>query len=67
MDGTVVLGRLGRLVIPAEIRKALGLAAGRTHELIAAGAVTLEPLAAEDAVLAGARHPRDTPEGCPCR
>lgn len=28
MDATVVLGRQGRLVIPAEVRAALGLAAG---------------------------------------
>ena len=28
MDATVVLGKQGRLVIPAEVRAALGLAAG---------------------------------------
>jgi AbrB family looped-hinge helix DNA binding protein len=43
MDATVVLGRQGRLVIPAEIRKALGLAPGDPlHLRVAAGRLVLE-------------------------
>jgi len=43
MDATVVLGRQGRLVIPADIRSALGLEPGDRLHLSARGsALTLE-------------------------
>ncbi|MDP9117534.1 MAG: AbrB/MazE/SpoVT family DNA-binding domain-containing protein [Actinomycetota bacterium] len=43
MDATLVLGQQGRLVIPAEIRAALGLAPGdRLHLHLAAGRLVLE-------------------------
>jgi antitoxin PrlF len=43
MDATIVLGQQGRLVIPAEIRKALGLAPGDPlHLRVAAGRLVLE-------------------------
>lgn len=43
MDATVVLGRQGRLVIPAEVRGALGLAAGdRLHLHVAGQTLVLE-------------------------
>jgi antitoxin PrlF len=38
MDATIVLGQQGRLVIPAEVRAALGLAAGDHLHLHVAGA-----------------------------
>lgn len=38
MDATLVLGQQGRLVIPAEVRAALGLAAGDHLYLHVAGA-----------------------------
>ena len=38
MDATVVLGQQGRLVIPAEVRVALGLLAGDQLHLHVAGA-----------------------------
>jgi antitoxin PrlF len=38
MDATLVLGQQGRLVIPAEVRAALGLAAGDHLHLHVAGA-----------------------------
>ncbi len=37
MDATIVLGQQGRLVIPAEVRAALGLAAGDRLHLHVAG------------------------------
>lgn len=37
MDATVVVGKQGRLVIPAEVRKALGLAPGDELHLHVAG------------------------------
>jgi antitoxin PrlF len=37
MDATLVLGQQGRLVIPAEVRAALGLAAGDQLHLHVAG------------------------------
>ncbi len=43
MDATVVLGKQGRLVIPAEIRAALGLAAGDHLQLhLADGRLVLQ-------------------------
>jgi antitoxin PrlF len=43
MDATVVLGQQGRLVIPAEVRAALGLAAGdRLHLHLAGQRLVLE-------------------------
>lgn len=39
MDATVMLGKQGRLVIPAEIRAALGLVAGDRLHLHADGSV----------------------------
>ena len=43
MDATIVLGRQGRLVIPAEIRSALGLEPGdRLHISARGSALTLE-------------------------
>ncbi|HET7474424.1 MAG TPA: AbrB/MazE/SpoVT family DNA-binding domain-containing protein [Dermatophilaceae bacterium] len=43
MDATVVLGQQGRLVIPAEIRAALGLTAGdRLHLQLSGGRLVLE-------------------------
>jgi AbrB family looped-hinge helix DNA binding protein len=43
MDATVVLGRQGRLVIPAEVRAALGLAPGdRVHLQVASGRLVLQ-------------------------
>lgn len=43
MDATVVLGQQGRLVIPAEVRAALGLSAGdRLHLHLAGGRLVLE-------------------------
>jgi AbrB family looped-hinge helix DNA binding protein len=43
MDATVVLGRQGRLVIPAEVRAALGLAPGDPlHLHVDDGRVVLE-------------------------
>ena len=49
MDATVVMGRQGRLVIPAEIRSALGLEAGDVFHVSVDGArlVLLRP---EDAL-----------------
>jgi AbrB family looped-hinge helix DNA binding protein len=38
MDATIVLGRQGRLVIPAAMREALGLAAGDTLHVQLTGA-----------------------------
>lgn len=44
MDATIVLGQQGRLVIPAEVRAALGLAPGdRLHLHIVGKRLTLEP------------------------
>jgi len=49
MDATLVLGKQGRLVIPAEVRTALGLAAGdRLHLSLSGGRLVLER--PEDAV-----------------
>ncbi len=43
MDATVVLGQQGRLVIPAEVRAALGLAPGdRLHLHVTGRRLTLE-------------------------
>lgn len=43
MDATVVLGRQGRLVIPADVRAALGLAPGdRLHLHLAGQRLVLE-------------------------
>ncbi len=43
MNATVVLGQQGRLVIPAEVRAALGLAAGdRLHLSLTDGRLVLE-------------------------
>lgn len=43
MDATLVLGKQGRLVIPAEIREELGLAPGDTlHVHVSGGRVVLE-------------------------
>jgi AbrB family looped-hinge helix DNA binding protein len=43
MDATVVLGRQGRLVIPADIRSALGLEPGdRLHISARGSALTIE-------------------------
>ncbi len=43
MDATIVLGRQGRLVIPADIRTALGLAPGdRLHLHLAGTRLVLE-------------------------
>jgi len=43
MDATVVLGQQGRLVIPAEVRAALGLASGdRLHLHVAGDRLILE-------------------------
>jgi AbrB family looped-hinge helix DNA binding protein len=43
MDATIVLGQQGRLVIPAEIRAALGLAPGdRLHLHLVGSRVVLE-------------------------
>ncbi len=43
MDATVVMGRQGRIVIPAEIRERLGLAAGeQLHLYLAGGRLVLE-------------------------
>lgn len=43
MDATVVLGQQGRLVIPADIRAALGLSPGdRLHLHVAGGRLVLE-------------------------
>jgi AbrB family looped-hinge helix DNA binding protein len=43
MDATVVLGKQGRLVIPAEVRTALGLAPGdRLHVRVTGRGLVLE-------------------------
>ncbi len=43
MDATLVLGKQGRLVIPADVRTALGLAAGdRLHLHVAGQRLVLE-------------------------
>ena len=43
MHATVVLGQQGRVVIPAEVRTALGLAAGdRLHLSLSGGRLVLE-------------------------
>ena len=43
MDATLVLGRQGRLVIPAQVRAALGLAPGdRLHLRVTGGMLVLE-------------------------
>ena len=43
MDATVVLGKQGRLVIPAEVRAALGLAPGdQLHLHVSGSRLTLE-------------------------
>ena len=43
MDATIVLGKQGRLVIPAEVRAALGLAPGdRLHLHVSGQRVVLE-------------------------
>ncbi|MGI8613263.1 MAG: AbrB/MazE/SpoVT family DNA-binding domain-containing protein [Nocardioidaceae bacterium] len=43
MNATVVLGQQGRLIIPAEVRAALGLAAGdRLHLSLTDGRLVLE-------------------------
>lgn len=43
MDATLVLGKQGRLVIPADVRTALGLAAGdRLHLHVAGHRLVLE-------------------------
>jgi AbrB family looped-hinge helix DNA binding protein len=43
MDATVVVGRQGRLVIPAEVRQALGLSPGdRLHLHVVGGRLILE-------------------------
>jgi len=43
MDATVVLGQQGRLVIPAEVRAALGLTTGdRLHLHVSGGRIVLE-------------------------
>lgn len=43
MDATLVLGEQGRLVIPAKVRAALGLAAGdRLHLFLSGGRLVLE-------------------------
>jgi antitoxin PrlF len=62
MDATIVLGQQGRLVIPAEIRKALGLAPGdRLHLRVAAGRLVLER--PQDAVSALRRLGAAVPPG----
>ncbi len=48
MDATLVLGQQGRIVIPAEVRAALGLAPGDQLHLHVAGSRLVS--AAEDAV-----------------
>jgi antitoxin PrlF len=57
MDATLVLGQQGRLVIPAEVRAALGLAAGdQLHLHVAGSRLTLErPQDAVDELRALAR------------
>jgi antitoxin PrlF len=51
MDATVVLGRQGRIVIPAEVRSALGLTQGdKLHLHVAGRRLLLER--SEDAVAA---------------
>lgn len=43
MDATLVLGKQGRLVIPAEVRAALGLSPGDAlHLQVSAGRILLE-------------------------
>jgi len=43
MDATVVLGKQGRLVIPAEVRSALGLVPGdRLHLSLSGGRLVLQ-------------------------
>jgi AbrB family looped-hinge helix DNA binding protein len=43
MDATIVIGRQGRIVIPADVRRELGLAAGdRLHLHLADGRLVLE-------------------------
>lgn len=61
MDATVVLGQQGRLVIPAEVRAALGLAPGdRLHLHLAGSAVVLERQ--QDAVAELRALARDVPK-----
>lgn len=44
MDATLVMGRQGRLVIPAEVRSALGLSAGdHLHLRLIGRSLVLEP------------------------
>ncbi len=62
MDATVVMGRQGRIVIPADVRRELGLAAGdRLHLHLADGRLVLERQA--DAVAALRRIGAGIPPG----
>ncbi|MGH3550224.1 MAG: AbrB/MazE/SpoVT family DNA-binding domain-containing protein [Pseudonocardiaceae bacterium] len=62
MDATVVLGRQGRLVIPAELRAALGLSPGdRLHMHLAGDRLVLER--PEDAVVELRRLGSAVPRG----
>lgn len=58
MNATLVLGRQGRLVIPAEMRAALGLAPGdRLHVHLSGGRLVLERPADAAAELRGLAAP----------
>lgn len=58
MDATLVLGQQGRLVIPAEVRAALGLAPGdRLHLHLAGARLVLERPADAVAELRGLAAP----------
>jgi AbrB family looped-hinge helix DNA binding protein len=54
MDATVVLGQQGRIVLPVDVRRALGLAPGdRLSARFEGGAIVLEPLRDPVAALRG--------------
>lgn len=62
MDATVVLGEQGRLVIPARVRTALGLAAGdQLHVHVAGRQIVLER--PQDALAELRRLAADVPRG----